>query len=147
MNQPKQGQQKIWHKTNSLAELNTMSADSLMAHLDINFCDISDSELWANMPVNAQSKQPFGILHGGASVALAESVASMAAWLTLEEGKYPAGLDINANHIKAIRTGRVAACARPVHLGQQSQVWSVDIYDDEKDLVCCARMTLLIQSH
>ena len=118
-----------------------------MGHaLGIRFKKLSRSEMIAEMPVNENTVQPFGILHGGASVALAETLASVGAWLNLtDESKTAVGLEINANHIKAVRLGqKVTGIATPIHRGAQTQVWETRIETESGKLVCISRCTLAI---
>ena len=97
------------------------------------------------MPVDHRTKQPFGLLHGGASVALAETLGSMAGWMCLpEDGSRCVGLEINANHLKAMREGEVIGTARPLHLGRSTQVWEIRITDRDDALVCISRLTLAV---
>lgn len=120
-------------------------ADSLAAHLGIVITEIGDSHLCATMPVDARTVQPHGRLHGGASVALAETVGSLAANLTLDPAvQLAVGLDINANHVRPVKAGQVTATARPEALGRSTQVWSIRITDEQHRLVCIARLTMAI---
>ena len=98
------------------------------------------------MPVAAATRQPFGLLHGGASAVLAESLGSMAALLACEEGEVPVGIEVNANHLRGVREGTVTGVARPVHLGRTLQVWGVEIADGAGRPVCVARLTVLIRA-
>ncbi|HED10552.1 MAG TPA: hotdog fold thioesterase [Caldithrix abyssi] len=135
----------IWFKKYTLAEINGFSRDTMLSHLGIEYTTIEDNALTATMPVDHRTKQPAGILHGGASVALAESVASVASYLTLDPQKfYAVGLEINANHIKSKRQGLVYGKATPVHLGSSTQVWNIDITDEAGRLICKSRITMLI---
>ncbi|WP_087016522.1 hotdog fold thioesterase [Thaumasiovibrio subtropicus] len=136
----------IWQREMSLEKLNATNKNTLMETLQIEYTGFDDSSLTASMPVNSQVHQPLGMLHGGASVALAESVGSMAANLAVDENFYCLGLDINANHLKAMRAGRVFAKAEPVHLGKQTQVWSIAISDESGNLVCTSRLTMMVRS-
>nr|WP_086937949.1 hotdog fold thioesterase [Thaumasiovibrio occultus] len=136
----------IWKRNATLAELNALNANTLMATLGIEYCHIDENSLTASMPVGAPVHQPMGLLHGGASVALAESVGSLAANLAVEEGQYCVGLDINANHIKAARSGIVYAKATPVHLGGVTHVWSIDITNESQDLICQSRLTMMVKT-
>jgi 1,4-dihydroxy-2-naphthoyl-CoA hydrolase len=118
-----------------------------MGHaLDIRFLEFAKEKVRASMPVNENTIQPFGILHGGASVALAETIASIGAWLNIDESQKTAvGVEINANHIRAIRAGSVVtATAVPVHRGRQIQVWEVKIRTQDGKLVCISRCTLAV---
>lgn len=113
--------------------------------LGIEFISFTEEEVKASMPVNENTVQPFGILHGGASVALAETVASVGAWLNAGDSKTAVGVEINANHVKAISRGsRVVGTARPIHRGRKIHVWEVDIRTEEGKLVCISRCTLMI---
>lgn len=117
-----------------------------MAHaLGIEFEHFSQNEVIATMPVHGPTKQPFGLLHGGASVALAETLASIGAWLNIDGDQHTAvGLEINANHIKAVRSGIVRGVATPIHRGAQTQVWETRITTESDKLVCISRCTLAI---
>jgi 1,4-dihydroxy-2-naphthoyl-CoA hydrolase len=118
---------------------------TLMAHLGILMTDIGDDYLAATMPVDHRTHQPFGLLHGGASVALAESLGSMAAYLCVDPTKYNVvGLEINANHIRAVRDGHVTGIARPIHVGKSTQLWEIRITDEADKLVCISRITLAV---
>ena len=114
--------------------------------MGVRYIKISRDEMVAEMPVNENTIQPFGILHGGASVALAETLSSIGAWLNLEsEEKTAVGLEINANHIKAVRKGNlVRGIAKPIHRGAQTQVWETRIETENGKLVCISRCTLAI---
>jgi len=128
-----------------LATLNTLNQSSLAGHLGIEFVEVGDNFLTARMPVEKRTKQPFGILHGGASAALAETVGSVAATLCIDMSQqYAVGLDINANHLRPVEAGYVYGTARPVHLGRRTQVWEIKITDEAQKLVCISRLTLMI---
>ncbi len=132
----------IWFEQPSLEKLNASRSDTLVAQLGICFTDIGDDYVKATMPVDERTVQPFGLLHGGASVALAETVASVGANLCLDSSRQIAvGMEINANHVRSVRSGQVTAIARPAHLGRQSQVWLIEINDEAGKLVCSSRMT------
>lgn len=136
----------IWKRTPSLAELNAFGRDCLVGHLGIELTELGEDVLRGTLPVDARSHQPFGLLHGGASVALAETLGSLAAWLCLDDPDRQAavGLEINANHIRAVRSGIVTGSARPEHLGRSTQVWSIRIEDEQARPVCIARLTMAI---
>lgn len=135
----------IWKKTFTLAQLNERRRGTLVEHLDITLTAFDDDSLTGTMPVDTRTRQPFGLLHGGASVALAETLGSMAGWLSLEPGQGQAvGLEINANHVRAVREGQVTGTARAVHLGRNTQVWEIRIVDGEGKLACISRLTLAI---
>ena len=112
--------------------------------LDIEIIEMSDEKVVATMPVTKKHHQPFGVLHGGVSVVLAESVASVGAYLAAPEGFVAMGIEINANHIRAVREGTVTAVATPVHRGRSTQVWQVEITGDNDKLICVSRCTLAI---
>jgi len=128
----------------ALQELQKFNEATMGGTLGIVFTDLGLGHLSASMPVDSRTLQPFGLLHGGASVALAETLGSVAAFLTLEPGYAAVGLEINANHIKGVRSGLVVGTARPVHTGRTTQVWQIEIVDAEGDLVCTSRITMSI---
>jgi 1,4-dihydroxy-2-naphthoyl-CoA hydrolase len=135
----------IWKQTADLETINALNANSMVEHLGMRITDIGDDYLRGTMPVDARTKQPFGLLHGGASVALAESLGSLAGTMCLEATKEMAvGLDINANHVRAITEGVVTGTARPLHLGRSTQVWEIRIEDERGKLVCISRLTLAV---
>lgn len=134
----------IWKKPLDLQIMNAMSANTAVAHLGIEITEIGEDTLTARMPVDARTHQPFGLLHGGCSVVLAETVGSMAAYGASEEGRHVVGLDINANHIRPVSAGWVIGTARPVHLGRSTHVWQIDIVDERGALVCVSRLTAAI---
>jgi 1,4-dihydroxy-2-naphthoyl-CoA hydrolase len=127
-----------------LEELKKFNVNTLGGHLGIEYVSIGADHISATMPVDARTIQPFGLLHGGASVALAETLGSVAAFLTLEPGYHAVGLEINANHIKGARKGLVTGTAKAIHTGRTTQVWQIDIVDEEGDLVCLSRITMAI---
>ncbi len=113
--------------------------------LGIEFLSFKRDEVVASMPVNENTVQPFGILHGGASVSLAETVASLGAWLNVDDSKTAVGVEINANHLKSVpKGGRVTATATPVHRGRKVHTWQIHIHNEEGKLVCTSRCTLMI---
>jgi uncharacterized protein (TIGR00369 family) len=131
----------------TLRKMNSMLADTLMETLDINFTEIGSDFLTATMPVNSRVHQPMGLLHGGATVALAETVASYAAHLFVgDPSKEVRGIEITANHIKSIRDGLVTATARPIHKGRTTQLWEVRVTDEEGNLISLCKMTCIILS-
>ena len=132
----------IWHKPIDLEMLKKFHNNTMPEYLGIEFTEIGEDFLKARMPVNEKTKQAHGVLHGGASVVLAESLGSVASVLCLDpENKTCVGLEINANHIRAVREGFVYGVTRPVHLGRSTQVWEIKIYDDQERLVCISRIT------
>ena len=134
----------IWHGTPDLEHANHMSADSAIGHLGIEFTELGASHLIARMPVDNRTRQPFGILHGGASVLLAESLVSCAATFVAVPGTSCVGMEINANHLRPVTSGWVTGTARPISLGRRSQVWEVRIVDEHDRLVCISRCTMAV---
>lgn len=135
----------LWKQPPDLEQLNASSQGTLMEVLGIRFDAFGDDWLRASMPVDRRTHQPFGLLHGGASVALAETVGSTAALLTLDaERELAVGLDINANHLRGIREGAVSATARPLHLGRSTQVWDIRINDQHDRPACISRLTMAV---
>ena len=135
----------IWRNLKTLEALNAKSAGTLNGHLDIVFTEIGDDFIRATMPVDERTRQPYGLLHGGASVALAETVGSMGAFMCIDSSQYLCvGQEINANHVRSARHGRVTGTARPVHLGGRSQVWTIDIVDESQALICISRLTMAV---
>jgi 1,4-dihydroxy-2-naphthoyl-CoA hydrolase len=128
----------------TLESLNAMSTGTSMETLGIVFTEIGDDFLRATMPVDARTRQPYGLLHGGASVLLAETIGSSAGMLCVGEGDGCVGIEINANHVRGVREGLVTGTARPLHVGRQTQVWEIRIEDERARLVCIARLTLAV---
>ena len=134
----------IWHQRPNIAELNS-AKDSLVEHLGIEFIELGDDYLKARMPVDHRTVQPMGLLHGGASVALAETLGSSGAYLCVDPAKYVVvGLEINANHVRAVRDGWVIGTARPLHRGRTTQLWEIRITDATDKLVCISRLTMAV---
>jgi 1,4-dihydroxy-2-naphthoyl-CoA hydrolase len=132
----------IWHKTYSIDDLNQRGKNTLADFLDINFTEIGDDFLVAEMPVADKVKQPIGIVHGGANVVLAETVASTAANMVINfEEFYCVGLEININHIRSKRDGLILAIAKPFHLGRSTQVWHIELKDMQQNITAISRMT------
>lgn len=135
----------LWTQQPDLETLNASSRDTLMDTLGIRFEAVGEDWLRASMPVDGRTHQPYGLLHGGASVALAETVGSTAAMLTLDAAReMTVGLDINANHVRGARDGTVQATATPLHIGSSTQVWDVRTRTDRDQLVCIARLTMAV---
>ena len=138
---------KIWFQPVSIDDFKD-SFINMDKYLDIEVTEIGDDYIIAKMPVTEKTKQPYGILHGGASCVLAESVGSIAAALTMDgEKKYPVGIEINANHISSPTKGHIHAKAVPVHIGGSTSVWNIDITDDKGKRVCFSRFTALHKSY
>ena len=134
----------IWRTTATPEELNERAMGSMPGFLGIRVTEIGPDFLRATMPVNERTHQPYGVLHGGASVALAETVGSVAAMLCIEPNQMALGQDINANHLRSISAGLVVATARPFHLGRSSHVWHIEIRDEQERLVCVSRLTMAV---
>ena len=136
----------IWHSADiDLQALTRLGENALPAHIGIEFVAIGDDWLKARMPVDRRTHQPFGRLHGGASVALAETLGSTAAGLVVDPDKYRVvGQEINANHVRAVSDGFVIGTARPHHVGKRSHVWEIRIADERERLVCISRITMFV---
>lgn len=118
---------------------------TLVEHLGIRFTAVGEDFLEATMPVESRTHQPLGLLHGGASVALAETLGSVAATLCIDsDAQFCVGLEINANHLKAARSGLVTGTTRPIHIGRKTQVWEIKIANEQKELVCVSRITMAV---
>jgi 1,4-dihydroxy-2-naphthoyl-CoA hydrolase len=134
----------VWKNLISLAELNSGRA-GLAEHLGIEFTEISGDFIRATMPVDQRTRQPYGVLHGGASVALAETLGSTGATMCVDPDEFQCvGQEINANHVRPAFSGHVTGTARPVHLGGRTQVWTIEIVNEPGDLVCTSRLTIAI---
>lgn len=132
---------------NLLERASQLSENTIAEVLGIKIIEVSPEKIVATMPVDHRTHQPYGILHGGASVTLAETVASLGgAFLVAGEGKWVVGQEINANHIRPVKSGLVTAISIPLHLGKSSQVWEIKIYDEGKKLICVSRCTLAVRN-
>jgi 1,4-dihydroxy-2-naphthoyl-CoA hydrolase len=136
----------IWfQKTLTVADIQPLGKNTMGEHLGMVFTELGDDYLKATMPVDHRTKQPYGLLHGGASVALAETLGSVGAALTVDPLKtICVGQEINANHLRGVREGLVTGIAKPVHIGASSQVWEIKIYDEREKLVCISRLTVAV---
>ncbi|MRT55541.1 1,4-dihydroxy-2-naphthoyl-CoA hydrolase [Enterobacteriaceae bacterium RIT693] len=134
----------IWRREATLAALNKMGANNMVGHVGIEFTRFDDNEIEATMPVDERTRQPFGLLHGGASVVLAETLGSVAGYLCTEGEQKVVGLEVNANHIRSARDGIVRGVCRAVHAGRRHQVWQIDIYDQQDQLCCTSRLTTAV---
>ena len=136
----------IWfNKELKLPDLLTLTPSTMSEHLGMKWVEIGPDFIKMSMPVDHRTHQPYGLLHGGASCALAETVGSVASACVLDQQtKICVGLEINANHVRAVRTGLVTATASPIHLGSTTHVWDIRIHDDAKRLVCVSRLTVAI---
>ena len=135
---------RLFQRGTTLPELNAMSRDTAIAQLGIAFTGIGPDFLRATMPVDARTQQPYGLLHGGASVLLAETLGSSAGNLCVEADALCVGIEINANHLLAVREGIVTGTARALHVGRSTQVWEIRIEDEDGRLVCISRLTLAV---
>jgi 1,4-dihydroxy-2-naphthoyl-CoA hydrolase len=135
----------IWRSLLTLDELNAGIEGTMMRPLGVVFTEIGEDFLSATMPVDERTHQPYGLLHGGASVALAETVGSTGATMCLDTARYYCvGQEINANHLRSVRSGVVTGTARPLHIGGRSQVWGIQIADQAGALVCVSRLTMAV---
>jgi len=135
----------IWQQDTDLARINGWAENTMLETLGIRYTGIGEDWLRGTMPVDARTRQPYGLLHGGASVALAETLGSSAAMLTLDPAKFGVvGLEINANHIRGVREGTVTGTAKALHIGRSTQVWEIRIEDERQRLVCVSRITMAV---
>jgi 1,4-dihydroxy-2-naphthoyl-CoA hydrolase len=134
----------IWKQELSTEEIERITENTLVRHLGIQITEVGDDYLKATMPVDHRTHQPMGILHGGASVALAETIGSLGAQMCAEPGYYVVGLEINANHIRSARAGFVTGVATPIHVGRSTQVWNIRIADEQDKTVCISRLTMSV---
>ncbi|MEZ4705120.1 MAG: hotdog fold thioesterase [Bdellovibrionota bacterium] len=135
----------IWHRDYSLQEVQAWAHKNMVAHLGIEFCDLGPEHLSARMPVDSRTMQPFGILHGGASCVLAETVGSVASGCVLNASTHTAvGLEINANHVRSVDQGWITATARAIHLGKKTHIWDIRIENQQNKLVCISRLTMAV---
>ena len=135
---------RIWQQPLSVDLLNAINEDTVVRRLGIEFLEVGDDFLRARVPVNAHTRQPYGLLHGGVSVVLAETLGSCGAVYACPEGWRAVGLDINANHIRGATSGWVTGTARPVHIGRSTQVWQIDMHNDEGEITCVSRLTMTV---
>jgi len=135
----------IWFKEPSLETINAWSANTLMEQIGIRVTEFGDDWLRGTMPVDQRTHQPYGLLHGGASVALAETLGSTAAMLVVDPAKEGVvGLEINANHVRGVRSGTVTGTARALHVGRSTQLWEIRIENEAGELVCISRITMAV---
>ena len=135
----------MFHPQATLDIINQMSKNTLVEHLGIEIIEMGTDYLIGKMPVDHRTHQPLGMLHGGASVVLAETLGSIAATLTLDQQKqYCVGLDINANHIKSVKNGFVYGKTIPIHVGKKTQVWEIKITNEVEELICISRITMAV---
>jgi uncharacterized protein (TIGR00369 family) len=134
----------IWQQDVSVDILTRGSLNTAVSHLGIEFLEVGPDFLRARVPVDHRTHQPFGLLHGGVSVVLAETLGSCGAFYASPAGHLAVGLDINANHIKGVKTGWVTGVARPVHRGRTTHVWQIDMHNEANELTCVSRITMSI---
>ncbi len=134
----------LWKRKTTLDELNKTSQGCMVGHIGIEFTLLADDRLEATMPVDSRTTQPFKLLHGGASVVLAESLGSMAGYLCTHGDQQIVGIEVNANHLKAAHSGYVTGVCRPLHVGRRNQVWEIKIFDENEQLCCISRLTTAV---
>ncbi|MDQ3536324.1 MAG: hotdog fold thioesterase [Bacteroidota bacterium] len=135
----------MFNKSLTIVSLNEIGIGTMVQHLEIEFIEIGENFLKAKMPVINKTRQPQGLLHGGASVALAETLGSVAAYGCIDTTKkFCVGLEINANHIKGVKEGFVTGIASPIHLGKKTHVWEIKIRNEKEELICISRITMAI---
>lgn len=134
----------IWKRRLTLDELNATSVRTLVGHLGIVYTRTGDDVLEAEMPVDARTYQPFGLLHGGASAALAETLGSMASYMMTVDGQCVVGTELNATHHRAVSQGKVRAVCQPLHLGRQNQSWEIVVFDEQGRRCCTCRLSTAV---
>jgi 1,4-dihydroxy-2-naphthoyl-CoA hydrolase len=134
----------IWKQAVSVESLSALHVGTTVAHLGIEFLEVGDDFIRARVPVDARTLQPAGILHGGVSVVLAETLGSCGAAFASPRGQRAVGLDINANHLRSVTTGWVTGTARPLHIGRSTQVWQIELVNDQGQPTCVSRLTMAI---
>ncbi len=136
---------RIWHSDFKLEHIVNRGANTLVEHLGIRFIELGEDYIRATMPVDDRTRQLMGVLHGGASAALAETIGSFAANMCVDQKRLMCvGQEINANHLRPVASGIVTATARPFHLGARSQVWHIEIHDERERLICVSRLTMAV---
>lgn len=135
---------RIWKSPITVERLTEVNRDTAVSYLGIEFTEVGDDYIAARIPVNRKTCQPYGLLHGGVAVVLAETLGSCGAAAACEPGHKVVGLDINANHLRGATSGWVTGTARAVHIGRTTQVWQIDLKDDEGRLTCVSRITMAV---
>jgi 1,4-dihydroxy-2-naphthoyl-CoA hydrolase len=135
---------RIWKKPISVEELTRIHDNTAVRQLGIEFLEVGEDFITARVPVDTRTKQPYGLLHGGVSVVLAETLGSCGAAYSCPESHRAVGLDINANHLKGATSGWVTGVTRPVHIGRTTQVWQIDMTNDAGELTCVSRITMAV---
>lgn len=135
----------MWFKKYTPEELNNWPKNNIGGTLDIRYTEITEDSISGTMPVDERTHQPFGILHGGASVVLAESLGSIASFMCIDSEKYLAvGLEVNANHLRPVKSGLVTGVCKPLHIGAKTHVWEIKIYNDRGKMSCISRLTVAV---
>jgi 1,4-dihydroxy-2-naphthoyl-CoA hydrolase len=135
---------RVWTQDISVQILTDLHRDTAVQHLGMEFLEVGDDFITARVPVDTRTKQPYGLLHGGVSVVLAETLGSCGAAFSCPPGHRAVGLDINANHLKGATSGWVTGTTRPVHIGRSTQVWQIDLKNDAGELTCVSRITMAV---
>lgn len=135
---------RVWTQDISVQVLTDIHVGTAVQHLGMEFLEVGDDFITARVPVDARTKQPYGLLHGGVSVVLAETLGSCGAAFSCPPGHRAVGLDINANHLKGATSGWVTGTTRPMHIGRTTQVWQIDLKNDAGDLTCVSRITMAV---
>ena len=135
---------RIWKQPISVESLTADSANCAVSHLGMEFVEVGDDFIRARMPVDERTRQPYGLLHGGVSAALAETLGSCGAAHVVPAGHLVVGLEINANHLKGVRSGWVTGTTRPLHMGRSTQVWAIELHNESGELVCISRITMAV---
>ncbi|MBF0119329.1 MAG: hotdog fold thioesterase [Desulfobacterales bacterium] len=136
---------KIWQRDVTIQDLQAKAKGTLLENIGIEFLEIGDDFIKARMPVDSRTIQPYGILHGGASVSLAETLGSVAGSLSIDNSKERCvGLEINANHIHPVNSGFVCGIVKPMHIGKMTQIWEIKIHDEKNKLICISRITMAV---
>ncbi|MGP6473694.1 hotdog fold thioesterase [Rahnella aceris] len=137
----------FWKRSTTLEALNQRSQGCMVGHVGIEFTQLGEDFLEATMPVDVRTTQPFGLLHGGASVVLAETMGSMGGYLCCEGNQTVVGVEINASHMQSAREGHVRGVCRALRTGRRSQVWQIEIFDQKGNLCCVSRLTTMVIEH
>jgi 1,4-dihydroxy-2-naphthoyl-CoA hydrolase len=137
---------RIWKQAISVELLAAAAADTAITHLGIEFLEVGDDFIRGRVPVDRRTVQPYGLLHGGVAMVLAETLGSCGAAFAAPEGHRTVGLDINANHLRATTSGWVTGITRPVHIGRSTQVWQIELTNDTGELTCVSRITMAVLS-
>src|SRR5688572_30120718 len=135
---------RIWTRPISVEELTAVHKGTAPEHIGMEFLEVGDDFIRARIPVDERTRQPYGLLHGGVSVVLAETLGSCGAVYACKPGTRCVGLDINANHIRGATSGWVTGITKPVHVGRSTQVWAIELFDDAGNLTCVSRITMAV---